>query len=91
MTSRDTLSPWLYLGVIAILVIVIVFSWYKSAKGNAINRITDFDACAGAGYPVMESYPEQCRTPDGRTFVRKITEPVNTAAPEFQAGDEPTM
>jgi hypothetical protein len=31
--------------------------------------ILTFDDCAAAGYPVMESYPRQCRTPDGRTFV----------------------
>lgn len=35
-------------------------------------EITSFEECAAAGYPVMESYPEQCRTPDGRNFVREI-------------------
>ena len=33
--------------------------------------ITSFYECAAAGYPVMESYPEQCRTPDGRLFVNE--------------------
>jgi hypothetical protein len=32
--------------------------------------INSFDECARAGYPIMESYPEQCRTPDGRNFTR---------------------
>jgi hypothetical protein len=31
--------------------------------------ISDFDSCVAAGYPVMESFPRQCRTPDGRNFV----------------------
>ncbi|HLB60265.1 MAG TPA: Gmad2 immunoglobulin-like domain-containing protein [Patescibacteria group bacterium] len=35
-------------------------------------RIANFEECAAAGYPVMESYPEQCRTPDGKTFTRDI-------------------
>ena len=35
--------------------------------------ITNFKECAAAGNPVMESYPEQCRTPDGRLFVRDVT------------------
>jgi len=35
--------------------------------------VNSFDECEAAGYPVMESYPERCRTPDGRTFVRRIT------------------
>ena len=37
-------------------------------------NITTFDECAAAGYPVMESYPRQCRTPgaDGQTFTEII-------------------
>jgi hypothetical protein len=38
----------------------------------AFSGIRNFEDCAAAGYPVMESYPEQCRTPDGRLFVRVI-------------------
>ncbi len=34
--------------------------------------ITNFDECAAAGNPVMESNPEQCRTPDGRVFSRDV-------------------
>lgn len=32
-----------------------------------IAAIDTFEECAQK-YPVMESYPEQCRTPDGRIF-----------------------
>ncbi|MDD2785322.1 MAG: hypothetical protein PHS79_00340 [Patescibacteria group bacterium] len=35
--------------------------------------INNFEDCAKY-YPVMESYPEQCRTPDGRLFVRPLTD-----------------
>jgi hypothetical protein len=38
--------------------------------------IASFEECAAAGYPVMESYPRQCRTPDDRTFTEEIDEPV---------------
>ena len=31
--------------------------------------IDSFDDCVDAGYPVMESYPEQCMTDDGTVFV----------------------
>jgi len=34
--------------------------------------ITDFEECMKAGYPVMESYPRQCKTEDGNSFVEKI-------------------
>ncbi len=31
-----------------------------------------FEECVAAGNPVMESYPRQCRTPDGKHFVEII-------------------
>jgi hypothetical protein len=34
--------------------------------------VSDFESCVRAGNPVLESYPRQCRTPDGRTFVEEI-------------------
>lgn len=34
--------------------------------------VLSFADCA-ALYPVMESYPRQCATPDGRTFVEELT------------------
>ncbi len=34
--------------------------------------VSDFDECVDRGYPVMESYPRQCRTPDNQTFVEDI-------------------
>lgn len=34
--------------------------------------INSFEECAAQGYPVMESYPRQCRTPGGKIFVEDI-------------------
>ncbi|HEX2054813.1 MAG TPA: hypothetical protein VHJ78_13950 [Actinomycetota bacterium] len=39
---------------------------------SAFGGIRTFEDCAAAGYPIAESYPEQCRTPDGRLFVRVV-------------------
>jgi hypothetical protein len=54
--------------------------------------IDSFDECVGAGYPVMESYPRQCRTPAGRTFVEELSpeeqEKLNPA-PGDQVTDQP--
>lgn len=36
--------------------------------------ISSFDECLQAGYPIMESIPRQCRTPDGRTFVEQVND-----------------
>jgi hypothetical protein len=37
-----------------------------------IAAIDSFAACVEAGLPVMESYPRQCRTPDGRVFAEDV-------------------
>ncbi len=38
--------------------------------------ITNFAECAQAGNPVMESYPRQCRSADGRLFVEDVPAPL---------------
>lgn len=32
--------------------------------------ISSFEECAAAGYAVRRSFPAQCMTPDGRTFIQ---------------------
>ena len=36
--------------------------------------VANFEECAAAGNAVMESYPRQCRSADGRLFVEEIPE-----------------
>jgi len=43
-------------------------------EGEARYQITNFYTCESAGYPVMESYPRQCRAPNGDVFVEEISE-----------------
>ncbi len=47
--------------------------------------ISNFEECAAAGYPVMESYPRQCRTPDGRLFVEAV--PPHSVVPKKTKSD----
>lgn len=49
--------------------VMIVKTQYDKTDPGSIDS---FAACVDAGNPVMESYPRQCGTRDGRTF----TEPV---------------
>lgn len=46
-----------------------IFFFKEKAKEAAVNN---FEECVSAGYPVLESYPRQCKTPDGRTFAEDI-------------------
>ena len=39
---------------------------------NSETKITNFEECADAGNPVMESYPRQCRDEEGNLFVEEI-------------------
>jgi len=52
--------------------IIIWLNIFQRGQNGGIADISSFDECVQAGYPVMESFPRQCRTPDGRTFVEEI-------------------
>jgi len=51
--------------------------WYLSIRTPeeptlSEKEITSFEECVTAGYAIMESYPRQCKTPDGKTFIEDI-------------------
>lgn len=45
--------------------------WYTSRNGQEA-AVNSFDECVARGYPILESYPLQCRTPNGSTFTEDI-------------------
>ena len=47
------------------LLLLGVYLGFKYFKMQAVDS---FEDCAAMGYPVMDSYPQQCMTPDGRSF-----------------------
>jgi hypothetical protein len=56
-----------------------------TAGTATVDAIDSFVSCAAAGYPIMESFPRQCRTPDGRLFVEDVTPPpVDPGATAFE-------
>lgn len=44
----------------------------SSPGASPMQSATNFEECIAQGNPVMESYPRQCRTPDGKLFVENI-------------------
>jgi hypothetical protein len=44
-----------------------------TAGSCPVPTISSFEQCAQAGYPVLESYPRQCRVPGGQTFTENLT------------------
>lgn len=58
--------------IIAILIIAgAVIYWKYAQEQEKISKITNFEECAAAGNPIMESYPGQCRAGD-KTFREDI-------------------
>ena len=45
-------------------------------RGPIESTIESFEDCVAAGNPIMESYPRQCRTSDGKHFVEEIDTPI---------------
>jgi len=62
--------------VIVFILIAVGLAWYfgfYQKEGKTLgSAISNFDECIEAGYPVLESYPRQCKTPDGKNFVEDI-------------------
>ncbi len=58
---------------LAVLVVAIIFAMLsKDSDEGKVVTISTFEECVAAGYPVMESYPQQCKTPDGKNFTEEI-------------------
>lgn len=57
--------------IIIILVLVLVggLMWYLLILKK---EITSFEECIAAGYGILESYPRQCRTHEGRIFIEEL-------------------
>lgn len=61
------------------------FFHYSEKKSTA--KIATFAECAENGFPVQESYPRRCVTPDGRTFTEVIVEPGTDNGDDLETPD----
>lgn len=71
--KRTILVP---VAVIAVLAVAFAIVYSKGGRDRA-SAVASFDECVAAGYPVQESFPERCATPDGRTFTRQVATTTN--------------
>ncbi len=60
----------IYILIVALIIIGLIVAWKLTRSTSPI--VTNFEQCVAAGYPVEESYPERCTTPEGKTFTRDI-------------------
>lgn len=81
--------------VVALSLLAIAEAGYLAFTGTKASpvAINSFEDCVKAGLPILETYPEQCKTPDGQTFIRVISEPIvppqETENPQHGAGLNP--
>src|SRR3989344_8495557 len=55
-----------------LLALIVLGGGYLYYSFGSKAEISSFEECA-AKYPVMESYPRQCNTPEGKHFVEDVT------------------
>lgn len=82
----NTKTPLVIL-IIAIFIGGAGFWAYIQNKKN-VPEVRTFEECAAFGYPVLESYPRQCRTPNGQNFIESVLPPTTvTSTPPVQEED----
>src|SRR3989344_3351533 len=59
-------------GIVIIGAGAVYFVLQQKEGETPVVSVASFEECASAGYPIMESYPRQCKTLDGKTFVEDI-------------------
>jgi hypothetical protein len=60
--------------IVGILAIFAVLMITHKPNGGETPQVASFEECTAAGYPITESYPRQCRTPNGELFTEEIKE-----------------
>ncbi len=61
----------IFIGILIIVLVGAYMVWKYKKPEESSPVVSNFDECA-AKYPVLESWPRQCRTPDDKTFVEDI-------------------
>ena len=60
------------ISIILILAGILLFLAPGLKDDSKIAPVSTFEECAVTGNPILESYPRQCKMPDGKVFVEKI-------------------
>lgn len=63
---------WFFLFTIVLFVGGIGAYYTFFMKSGELTTIDSFEKCVAAGLPILESYPAQCRTNDGKIFTEEI-------------------
>ncbi|MDX1765320.1 MAG: hypothetical protein R3313_00040 [Candidatus Saccharimonadales bacterium] len=86
--EKALIQPWLKIALVIMIIAGLIMaglfyftdlgetdtSSEDTSQADTAPVIDSYEDCVAAGYPIMESYPEQCAVPDGPSFTRQLTE-----------------
>lgn len=77
MDTKSTTENFIIAILPALITVFVIFFLVmpKVKEGREQSRaeqVNNFKECFEAGYPIMESYPRQCSTPDGHTYTEEL-------------------
>ena len=75
MVKYKNMSKKIFLFLILIIIVIgggAIYFAVSNCCEKPKTEINSFEECVFAGYPVLESYPRQCKTPEGKTFAEDI-------------------
>jgi len=61
----------IFVPIVIVVGIAVYSAVFKPGKVPAPS-INSFEKCVSAGYPILESYPRQCKLPGGKSFTEDI-------------------
>lgn len=70
-----------YVATVLLLIGVLAYMFLHDSPNQETNQVNtvevfDFESCVSARYPILESFPRQCNTPDGDSYTETLTGPV---------------
>lgn len=83
---------FVYIIIIALIAIIIGTrdQWLDDSKTTIIkpNKITTFKECADLGFPIQETYPRRCISPQGQAFTEEINTPSSVITPNINENNK---
>ncbi len=84
---------FIYILIIGLIVVIIGVreQWFFDQETNEIpvNKIINFKQCSELGYPIQETYPRRCVTPQGQSFIEDINQsPTSVISPNANQKDK---
>lgn len=84
---------FIYILIIGLIVVIIGVreQWFFDQETNEIpvNKIINFKQCSELGYPIQETHPRRCVTPQGQSFIEEINQsPTSVVSPNANQNDK---